>query len=42
MIKNFAKYPADQVLEKLFSEVNRFTKRAVQHDDMTMVVVRII
>lgn len=41
-ISDFINLPVKELLEKSVSNVNAFIGKAVQHDDMTMVVVRVV
>lgn len=41
-VQNFADLPAKQILEGVFAQVKVFIGKAKQHDDMTLVVVKVV
>jgi serine phosphatase RsbU (regulator of sigma subunit) len=42
LITGLAQRSADEILEEIFKEMKRFTGSAPQHDDMTIVVVKVV
>jgi sigma-B regulation protein RsbU (phosphoserine phosphatase) len=41
-IKEYFEKSAELVLKNIFTEIRRFSKGATQHDDMSMVVVKVL
>jgi len=39
--KNFNQYSASRLQDKMIEDINKFIGKAKQHDDMTMVVVKV-
>ena len=41
-VEKYSQGPAAAILEGVFSEMKHFTGKAKQHDDMTIVVVKVV